>query len=154
MSVLASNKRAHFDYDISDTYEAGLVLYGHEVKSIKASHISLKGSFVTSKKTKNLLPEFYLSNAHVSPYKYAGKIKDYSPDRPRKLLLSKKEISFLIGKKQEQGLTIIPIKIYTKKGLVKLEIGVGRGKRKYEKREDIKKRDIAREIKSAIKAGR
>ncbi len=151
MSILTTNKRANFDYEITDTYEAGLVLHGHEVKSIKLSHISLKGAFITSKKTSKALPEFYLTNAHVSPYKYAGKLKDYTPDRPRKLLITKKEINFLIGKKKEQGLTIIPIKIYTKKGLIKLAFGIGRGKRKYEKREDIKNRDIDRELRNLAK---
>jgi len=151
MSILATNKRANFDYEISETFEAGLVLFGHEVKSIKSSHISLKGAFITISKTAKNLPELYLANSYVSPYKYAGKLKDYKPDRPRKLLLSKKEINYLIGKKKEQGLTLIPTKIYTKKGLIKLEFGVGRGKRKYEKREDIKNRDIDRELKTLAK---
>lgn len=151
MSVIATNKRAHFDYELSDFYEAGLVLFGHEVKSIKSGHISLKGAFITIKKTNKALPELYLTNAYVSPYKFAGKLKDYTPDRPRKLLLSKKEIGYLVGKRKEQGLTLVPTKIYTKKSLLKLEFGVGRGKRKYEKREDIKKRDVERELKTLAK---
>lgn len=152
MGILATNKRAHFDYEIDETYEAGMVLFGHEVKSIKSSHISLKGAFITTKKTDKVLPEFYLTGSYVSPYKYAGRLLDYKPDRPRKLLLSKKEMNYLVGKKKEQGLTLVPTKIYTKKGLVKLEFGVGRGKRKYEKRDDIKKRDVDRDIRTAMKA--
>jgi SsrA-binding protein len=151
MSILAYNKRANFDYEITETFEAGLVLYGHEVKSIKSNHISLKGAFITLKATNNILPEVYLTNSYVTPYKYAGKLKDYKPDRPRQLLLSKKEINYLVGKKKEQGLTLVPTKIYTKKSLIKIEFGVGRGKRKYEKREDIKNRDIDRDIRLAMK---
>ncbi len=151
MSILATNKRAAYDYELSDFYEAGMVLLGHEVKSIKSGHISLKGAFITTKKTHKPLPEIYLTNAYVSPYKYAGKIIGYKPDQPRKLLLSKKEIEHLIGKRKEQGLTLVPTKIYTKKGLIKLQFGIGRGKRKYEKRDDIKKRDVDRDIRTALK---
>lgn len=151
MSVIATNKRAHFDYELSDFYEAGLVLFGHEVKSIKSGHISLKGAFIATKKTNKSLPEIYLTNSYVTPYKYAGKLENYKPDRPRKLLLSKKEIERLVGKFKEQGLTLVPTKIYTKKSLIKLEFGVGRGKKKYEKRDDIKKRDVDRDIRTAMK---
>jgi len=104
MPVLAINKRANFDYDIQETYEAGLVLLGHEVKSIKTGHVSLKGSYVTFKKARGkILPEAYLTNAHIPLYKHAGKISSYEPTRSRKLLLKKKEISYLMGKKDEQG---------------------------------------------------
>jgi len=151
MPTLAYNKRANFDYEISETFEAGLVLFGHEVKSIKTGHISLKGSFVTQKHGQKNIPELFLTNAHIPLYSKIGKIIDYNPDRPRKLLVHKKQIERLIGKKQEQGLTLIPIKIYTKHNLVKLEFGVGRGKKKYDKREDIKKRDLERGIKAAMK---
>jgi len=144
MPTLATNKRANFDYDISDKYEAGLVLLGHEVKSIKTKHISLKGSYVTIKKNQKKIPELYLINAHIPLYKHAGAVKNYDPTRPRKLLLKKNEIKHLIGKKQEQGLTLVPIKIYTKRSFVKLEFGVGRGRKKYDKREQIKKKDLDR----------
>lgn len=153
MSNIATNKRAYYDYELTDFYEAGMVLHGHEVKSIKSGHISLKGAFITTKQTNKSLPEVYLTNSYVTPYKYAGKIINYTPDRPRKLLLSKKEIEHLIGKRKEQGLTLVPTKIYTKKGLIKLEFGIGRGKRKYEKREDIKKKDVNRDIRTAMKRG-
>lgn len=151
MSILATNKRAFFDYNISDTFEAGIVLYGHEVKSIKIGHISLKGSFVTTKRTDKPLPEFYLTNSLVPLYKHAGKVTNYEPTRPRKLLLHKTEMARLIGKKQVEGLTLVPIKIYTKRSLIKLEFGIGQGKKEYDKRETIKKRDADREIRTLTK---
>lgn len=155
MPTLAYNKRANFDYEILDKYEAGLVLLGHEVKSIKTGHVSIKGSFVTLKTTGKELPELYLVNTHIPLYKHAGKIADYDPYRSRKLLLKKKEIKHLIGKKQEQGLTLVPIKIYTKKSLIKLEFGIGKGKKQIDKRETIKKRETDRKIKTLMKsAGR
>jgi len=152
MPTLAFNKRANFDYEIKEKYEAGLVLLGHEVKSIKTGHINLKGSYVTFKKAKGrLLPELFLINVHIPLYKFAGSIKNYDPYRSRKLLLKKNEISHLIGKKQEQGLTLVPIRVYTKRGYVKLEFGIGKGKKKADKREAIKKRDIDRRIRTLTK---
>lgn len=152
MPVLAVNKRANFDYDIQETYEAGLVLLGHEVKSIKTGHVSLKGSYVTFKKqTGKILPEAYLTNAHIPLYKHAGKILNYEPTRPRKLLLKKKEITYLMGKKDQQGLTLVPLKIYTKHSFIKLEFGVGKGRKKYDKREVIKKRELNRNIRTLTK---
>lgn len=154
MPTLAFNKRANFDYVIIEKYEAGLMLLGHEVKSVKTGHINLKGSFVTIKNVKGKeFPEFYLINAHIPLYKYAGDIKDYDPYRSRKLLIKKSEIKHLIGKKQEQGLTLVPIKIYTKRGFVKLEFGIGKGKKKVDKRETIKKRELDRKIRTLIKRG-
>ncbi|MBU0619832.1 MAG: SsrA-binding protein SmpB [Patescibacteria group bacterium] len=147
MNFITINKRANFDYEIKEKYEAGLVLLGHEVKSVKTGHINLKGSYVTVKQNdKKKLPELYLISAHISLYKHAGMIKDYNPTRPRKLLLKKKEIQHLIGKKQEQGLTLVPLKIYTKHGFIKLEFGIGKGKKKVDKREAIKKRETAKSI--------
>ncbi|MFH0891563.1 MAG: SsrA-binding protein SmpB [Candidatus Falkowbacteria bacterium] len=151
MPVLAYNKRAKFDYEITDTYEAGVVLRGHEVKSIKTGHVSLKGAFVTVKSAGEQLPVLYLTNAHIPLYKKASTVKNHEPERPRKLLLHKKEIDHLIGKRREQGLTLVPIKLYTKHNLVKLEFGVGRGKKKYDKRADIKKREMDRKIRSLTK---
>jgi SsrA-binding protein len=152
MSTLAFNKRANFDYDILEKYEAGLVLLGHEVKSIKTGHISLKGSFVTVKSIRDKpLPELHLINAHIPLYKHAGTVKSYDPYRSRKLLLKKNEIRHLIGKKQEQGLTLVPIKIYTKHSFIKLEFGIGKGKKKHDKRETIKKRDVDRDIRTLTK---
>lgn len=151
MPILAYNKRANFDYDITERFEAGMVLYGHEVKAVKTGHISLKGSFVVAKKSGADLPELYLINAHIPLYKRAGTVKNYDPTRPRKLLLHKKQTARLIGKKQEQGLTLVPIRVYTVRNLVKLEFGVGRGKKKYDKRADIKKREVDRKIRTMTK---
>jgi len=152
MPVLAVNKRANFDYDIQETYEAGLVLLGYEVKSIKTGHVSLKGSYVAFKKVKNKnLPEAYLINAHIPLYKFAGSRPSYEPTRSRKLLLKKKEITYLMGKKDEQGLTLVPIKIYTKHSFIKLEFGVGKGRKRHDKREVIKKRELDREIRTLTK---
>ncbi|MDD3498297.1 MAG: SsrA-binding protein SmpB [Candidatus Moranbacteria bacterium] len=136
MKTLAVNKRAKFDYDLKDKYEAGLVLSGQEVKSVKTGHISLKGSFVTIKDG-----EFYLTNATIPKYKFAGELKNYDPTKSRKLLLNKSEIKKLLGKSRSEGLTMVPIRVYTKKRLIKLEFGVGRGKKKYDKRENIKDRE-------------
>jgi len=152
MPTLAVNKRARYDYEISNIYEAGIVLFGYEVKSIKTGHISLKGSYVTIKSNNNS-PEVYLTNAFIPLYKKATTIDSYDPERPRKLLLKKKQITSLIGKKQEQGLTLAPIKVYTKNNLIKLEFGIGRGKKKYDKRESIKKRDVERQIRTLTKHG-
>ncbi len=151
MPTLAYNKRANFDYEIAERYEAGLALFGPEVKAVKTGHISLKGSFVVAKKTGATLPELYLINAHIPLYAKASTVKNYDSTRPRKLLLHKKQIAHLIGKKEEQGLTLVPIRVYTAHNLVKLEFGVGRGKKKYDKRADIKKREVERKIRRIIK---
>ena len=151
MPVLAYNRRAKFDYEILDTYEAGLVLLGYEVKSIKTGRISLKGSFVTMRQRENKLPEFFLTNAHIAKYEKATTIDNYDPERPRKLLLKKSEIKKLIGKKQVDGLTFVPLKIYTKRSLIKVEFALGRGKKKRDKREAIKKRDVDKQLRTLTK---
>ena len=151
MPTLAINKRANYDYEIKDKFEAGIVLFGHEVKSVKTGHINLKGSYVTLKKTKKALPELYLINAHIPLYKFAGTVKNYNPTRPRKLLVKKKEIRHLVGKKQEQGLTLVPLKMYTKRSLIKLGFGIGKGKKKFDKRELIKKREVDRKMQALTK---
>jgi SsrA-binding protein len=146
MSVLAFNKRAHFDYQISDKYEAGLVLTGAEVKSIKTGHVSLKESFVTIKGN-----ELFLTNANIPFYERAGDAKNYDPTRSRKLLLKKSEIKHLTGKIRTDGLTLVPISLYTKKRLLKLEFGVGKGKRKFDKRQTISKREDKRRVQRALR---
>ena len=146
MSVLAVNKRANFDYDISDKFEAGLALRGYEVKAVKTGHISLKEGFVTIKGN-----ELYLTNANIPLYKHAGKIANYDPTRPRKLLLHRKEIASLIGKSRTEGLTLVPIRVYTKRGLLKLEFGIGKGRKKHDKRDVMKKRESDRKIERALK---
>jgi len=140
------NRRANYDYEILETLEAGLVLKGYEVKSIKNSKISLKGSYVTIKDN-----EAYLINAHISPYQPPNTPKNYDPMRSRKLLLHKNQIKSLIGKLKQKGLTLVPIKIYTKRGIIKLEFGVGRGKREVDKREKIKQRETKRKIERAMR---
>ena len=145
MKTIIFNRRANFDYKISDRYEAGLVLKGFEVKAVKSGQISLKESFVTVKDA-----ELYLTNAHISPWKQAGEIKNYDPTRPRKLLLRKSEIKHLIGKMRMEGLTLVPIRVYTKKRLLKLEFGVGKGKKEFDKRKDIAKREAERRMKRAM----
>jgi len=139
MSEYANNPKAGFDYEILETIEAGIVLEGHEVKSIKTGKVSIKGSYV-----KIINNEAFLISATISPYQPANTPKDYNPQRSRKLLLSKKEISNLIGNSQSQRTTLVPLKLYGKKGYIKLLVGIARGKKKYDKRETIKKKDVAR----------
>ena len=148
MPLIAKNKRAFFDYEILEKYEAGLVLEGQEVKSIKTGHISINGSFVTLKSS-----ECWLIGATVPPYKMAGRI-GYEPGRSRKLLLHRREIDSLIGQTKQKGLTLVPLEVYTKGGKIKLKFGLARGKKKYEKREMIKKRDVEKAIRMAMKKGR
>jgi SsrA-binding protein len=151
MSVLAVNKKAGFDYSILETFEAGLVLLGYEVKSIKAGHISLKEAYIDFRTDKEGQPELYLLKAHVPLYKPAGKVDDYNPTRSRKLLLRGGEIAHLIGKKHQAGLTLIPLRIYTKNSFIKLEFGLAQGRKKYDKREVIKKREVERSIRTLTK---
>lgn len=146
MSVLAKNKQAYFDYSIEQELEAGIVLSGQEVKSVKSGNISLKGAHVLVRGT-----EAFLVNTHISPYKYAGDVVGYDPTRSRKLLLKKKEISSLIGKAKEQGMAVVPLEMYTKKGLIKVKLGIGRGKKKYDKRAVIRKREDERKIARVMK---
>ena len=146
MKSLALNKQAKYDYEILETLEAGLALRGYEVKAIKIGHISLKGAYVSIKND-----EAYLLNAHISAYQPKNMPKDYDPERARKLLLHKREIQHLIGKSKEKGLTLVPIKVYTKKSRIKLEFGVGKGKKKVDKRQSIKKREVKRKIDRLLK---
>lgn len=145
MKTLVINKPARYDYEVLKKYEAGIKLSGPEVKSAKLKQVSLKGSYVTIKDT-----ECWLINAHISPYKKARQ-EDFDPTRTRKLLLHKKEIDTLTGKLKQKGLTLIPLRVYTKKGMIKVEFGLCRGKRKYEKRELIKKREAKRRIQRALR---
>jgi len=139
MKSIAENKRATFDYDIKDTFVAGLILSGAEVKSVKGGNVSLNGSYATvSAQGVSLL------NCHIGPYKYA-RVDGYNPTQTRKLLLKKNEISQLLGK--EKGLVIVPLEIFqTKQGWIKIKLGIGRARKKRDKREHIKKRDVKKEI--------
>ena len=136
MKTFAINKRANYDYEILEKIEGGLVLAGYEVKSIKTGHISLKGAYVTTKNN-----ELFLTNANIPAYQPANMPESYDPERSRKVLVHKNQIKSLIGKISQKGLTLVPIKVYSKHGLIKLEFGVGKGKRKIDKREGIKKRE-------------
>ncbi len=134
------NRKAFFDYEVLDTLEVGIVLQGHEVKSVKEGQVSLKDSYVVVQDG-----ELFLINATISKYRYAGDIS-YDPQRSRKLLASKKEIISLSSKVQQKKLTMVPLKIYTKGKNIKVEIGLVKGKKKYEKKESIKQRDLDREL--------
>ena len=146
MTDLATNKKALFDYKILDKIEAGLMLTGQEVKAIRAGQMSLKGAFVTFFGNTPLL-----TNANISPYKFAGPLPDYIPAMSRRLLLKKKEIDYLRAKSLERGLTIVPIKVYTRNRFIKVEIAVGQGKHTYDKKEAIKNRDLDRELRRSLK---
>ncbi|MBD3238682.1 MAG: SsrA-binding protein SmpB [Candidatus Moranbacteria bacterium] len=140
------NKKARYHYEILEDYEAGMVLSGAEVKSIKNGNIDLKGAYVSLKDQ-----EPYLINARVPLYQYANDQDDYDASRDKKLLLNKKEIKSLIGKLKQKGLTLLPIKVYTRRGRVKLKIALVRGKTTYDKRQAIKKRDAQKEIEQRFK---
>ena len=146
MPTLATNPRAKYDYHILKTLEAGMVLAGHEVKAIKTGHISLKGSYVTIKDE-----EAWLINAQIPPYQPKNTPADYQPSRTRKLLLNKREIKSLIGQSKRKGLTLVPLRVYTKKGKIKLAFALGLGKRKVDKREKIIKREVKRKIDRALR---
>ena len=149
MRVYATNRKAKFDYEILETFEAGLMLQGQEVKSVRGGHITLTGSFVTFRGD---IPQ--LTNSRVSPYPQANGTlpADYDPERSRPILLNRQEINYLRGKLQTEGLTIIPLSIYTKGRHIKVEIALARGKKKYDKREAIKRREIEREISRKLKS--
>jgi len=147
MKVLAENKKAFFNYEILEKFEAGVILIGQEVKSIKLGRINLRGSYVVFKDN-----EPYLIGAHIPPYQPKNALPDYNPERSRKLLLTKSEIKHLIGKSKEKSLTLVPLKVYTKKGKIKVEFAIVRGKRKVDKKELIKKREVEREIRRELKS--
>jgi len=146
MKVLSENKKAYFTYQILEKFEAGIALNGQEVKSIKLGRINLMGSYVVIRNG-----EVYLVGANVPAYQPKNAPSDYDSQRSRKLLLRKKEINYLIGKSQQKGLTMIPLKVYTNNGKIKLEFGIGKGKKKFDKRETIKKRETEKEIKRVLK---
>lgn len=146
MEYIAKNRVAFHDYAILENYEAGIVLGGAEVKSIRRGTVVLKGSFATLSSS-----EIFLHNMHIAPYPPARSYAEYDPTRTRKLLLTAKEIRGLIGKLKTPGLTLVPLGVYTKANKIKVHLGLGRGKRQYEKREIIKKRTVERNIREALK---
>lgn len=140
------NKRVYFDYEIFETYEAGIELFGFEVKAVKTGHITLAGSFAVVKdKTVSLL------NASIPAYQPKNAPSNYDPTRSRRLLLHKSEIKKLIGKSAQKGLTIVPLKVYTKRNRIKILLGLARHKKKTDKRELIKRRETEREIERVVK---
>jgi len=146
MEIFSENKKAYFNYEIKEKFRAGVVLTGQEVKSIRLGRISLAGSYVVFKDS-----QIYLIGAKIPAYQPKNASANYNPERPRKLLLNKSEINYLIGKSSEKGLTLIPIKVYTENAKIKLEFGIARGKKKYDKKETIRKREDRREINAELK---
>jgi SsrA-binding protein len=146
--VIARNRRARYDYRIEDTYEAGLVLTGTEVKSLRAGRASLTDGFAQISDG-----EVWLHNVHIPEYTQ-GTWTNHEPRRTRKLLLHRKEIEKLSARTAEQGLTLVPLSLYFKDGKAKVELGLGRGKRSYDKRQDLASRDAAREMDRALRRRR
>ena len=143
--VLATNRKAYHDYHIEETHETGIALTGTEIKSVRAGSVNLRDAYAQVKNG-----ELWLMNVHIAPYEPASR-QNVDPYRDRKLLMHRKEILRLFGRVQEKGLTVIPLRMYLKKNRAKLEIGLARGKRQYDKREAISKRDAAREMERAVK---
>lgn len=144
--LICHNKKAHHDYFIEEKLEAGIVLQGTEVKSLRAGKANLNDSFMLVRDG-----EAFLHNLHISPYDF-GNRQNHEVDRNRKLLLHRKQINRLYGRIREQGYSIIPLRLYFKDGLVKVEIGLAKGKKLYDKREDMKRKDSHREMSHALKA--
>lgn len=146
MAHYAENRKARFDYEILEKYEAGIELLGVEVKSVRGGQMSLGGAFVIVRGG-----EAYLINSNIPPFQAKNAPKDYDPLRNRKLLLTKKELQGLAGNGESKSLTIVPISVYNKKRKIKVEIALVKGKKKYDKRENIKKRETDREIRREFK---
>ncbi|MBN1485924.1 MAG: SsrA-binding protein SmpB [Chloroflexia bacterium] len=144
--TIAVNRKARHDYEVLETYEAGLVLTGSEIKSIRDGRVNLRGGYARIRDN-----EFWLLDVHISPYKEAGEHYGHEPGRPRKLLLHRREIRRLIGKLDRGGLTLIPLRLYIKGRWAKVELGLCRGRREYDRREAIAKRQARRDIERAWK---
>ena len=143
--LIAKNPTAYHNYSITDTYIAGIVLSGTEIKSIRNGKVNIKDTYINIKNS-----EAFIYGMHISPYEH-GNIFNKDPLRTRKLLLHKREINKLIGLIQQKGLSLVPVKLYFQNNLVKLEFGIGKGKKLYDKREDIAKKDAQRKIDRAMK---
>lgn len=147
MKIVATNKKGYSNYDIIETVEAGIALLGNEVKSLRMGMVNIKDSYAVVKNG-----EVYLLNLHISPYPYSSPFIKYDPQRERKLLLHKKEIRKLYGKVKEKGLTLIPLEIYfNDRGKAKVKLALARGRKKWEKKEVIKEREIKKEIGRELK---
>ena len=145
IKLIANNKKAYHDYFIEDKYEAGISLAGTEVKSLRQGKCSIKDSFIRIEKG-----EVFIYGMHISPYE-KGNIFNRDPLRPKKLLMHRAEINKITGKIAEKGLTLVPLKVYLKGSLVKVEVGLARGKKLYDKRQDIAKKDVRREAEKDFK---
>lgn len=143
--IAISNRKARHDYEIIDVYEAGIVLKGPEVKSLRMGRANLQDSYADVKQG-----EIWLHDMHISPFEQANRF-NHDPIRDRKLLLNKSEIRRLIGKTTEKGLTLIPLKVYFKNGKAKIELALAKGKKEYDRREDIKKREMDRELRRTFR---
>ena len=144
--IISDNRKAHFLYEILETYEAGIELVGTEVKSIRAGRVNLADGYAFIKDG-----EAWLTNVHISPYQGSSQYFNHEPKRTRKLLLHRKEINQLIGKIEQKGLTLVPLKLYFKGSRVKVGIGLGKGKKLHDKRETVKRRQDQREMSRAMK---
>ena len=149
MKIIATNRKASYNYHILDRFEAGIVLRGSEVKSLRTGKVSLRESFARAEGDS----EVFLYDLYIAPYTHQG-IPGPEPTRPRKLLLHKREIKKLVGLTSQKRLTLVPLKIYFKEGKAKVEIALAKGKRKYDKRESLKKKTARREMARALKGRR
>ena len=147
IKVVARSKKAHFNYELLERYEAGIVLLGSEVKSIRNGKVSINEAYARVRGG-----EVWLINSDISPYECSA-LNNHEPKRQRKLLLKKREIGKIIGKTKERGLTLVPVSLYFKDGFVKVEIALARGKRKYDKRESIQKREADRDLRRRMSKG-
>jgi len=148
MEILAKNKKLKFNYEILETFEAGIELFGFEVKSIrKKGSVNLAGTYILIQKN-----EVFWVGARIKPYQPNNIYIDYNETRNKRLLLKRKEINYLIGKSKEKGLTLMPVMLYTKRGFIKMELALVRGKKTHDKRESIKKREINRRLKRELKS--
>jgi SsrA-binding protein len=145
--TVADNRKARHDYDIEENYEAGIVLTGSEIKSIRAGRVNLRGSYARVQDG-----ELWLYDAHISPYEQSGAYFNHEPTRPRKLLMHRREISRILGQVERQGYTLVPLRIYFRGRRAKVDLGLARGKKLYDKRQDLAKREAQRDIQRAIKA--
>lgn len=144
VKIIATNRKARHDYHIDDTFEAGMALTGTEIKSIRAGRVSLRDSFAVVKEG-----ELWLMNAHIAPYD-PGTYANHEPRRPRKLLMHRREINRITGQLQEKGFTLVPLRLYLKNNLAKVELGLARGKKQYDKRAALRQKETRREIDRAV----
>jgi SsrA-binding protein len=146
MKIISQNKKALFNYQVIEKFQAGISLLGQEVKSIKTRGVNLEGSYIVIRNN-----EVFWIGCKISPYQPKNAPKDFNPERARKLLLKKEEIKYLIGKSKEKSLTMIPLMVYTKNDRIKIEFGIVKSKKKFNKKEVIKKREIEKEIERELK---